>query len=865
MTQMLEAGQTVDRYVVDSLLGRGGMAVVFRVRHTQLASFHALKVLTIASAGIKDRLLQEGRVQASLRHPNVVAVTDVLDVGGSPGLVMEYIEGPSLDRWLESNRPGLEQAEAIFRAIVSGVDAAHRQGLVHRDLKPANVLLAPTGQGHFVPKVADFGLAKALVDEDGGMKRTRSGVTMGTPQYMAPEQIRDAKNVDARADIFSLGCILYELVSGRPPFDGPDILSIFNAVASGTYTPPSIAVADLPKRFNDAIVGCLTTDRELRIPSCVALLDVLGGAASLNAVTPIALPPGAKPAVPSLGNETFVTSETSLIGEIAPAAVPPSLDGSIRPLSEPPVSLAPNRARVGWLAAFGLGGALFLGSGAVVVAAMVGAGIWWLLPSGENPLATWISASDGALDIGDVRVDGAGVHASDVVWRARDGQTFLEADVVDFSGPNIAAGQWATVAIGKLNVDLRRDGEGWVLPDGLSTLLHKVGPSADMLSVRDGTITVHDDASVLTLSGALSADGVLYDEARGFTADTVAVENAVVQGLDDVLRAKHVSLDSAGVLTLDQPNLWLRSRTDGLLDAPPVFAKSIPDFIGGQQADPDAPWYGIDLGFLPITPTRISANGGSIHLIDRAHPVKTVDWEIAIVQAGVGPLTAGKLPISLDGRVGDAAVSLTGDLEGSGRFRGSARVRDLPITSLSPYVQSSLDKHHLVVSGGTVDATVDLSLKGRAFAAILDGKLQNPAFTGQPERAEVPFTATLAGDLAASDFSPVTAGIQSLAAALFAPFGGAEPPPVVNRDRQISALPVVESAVPVVVDVPVAVETTPEPVVPEPEPAPAIAEPTPEPAPPPAAPPPKNVGEKVNSDVRELLDGLRLPRPGSRR
>ena len=271
---LLEAGQTIERFTVEARLGEGGMAAVYRVRHNTLGSHHALKLLKVARPDIKRRLVEEGRVQASLHHPNIVAVTDVLEVEGQPGLLMELVDGPTLEEWLWANRPTLEQAEALFRGILAGVARAHRAGLVHRDLKPGNILLDVT-DGMVVPKVTDFGLAKILADDDRGHSQTRSGVTLGTPQFMAPEQIRDAKTVDQRADVFALGCILYNLVCGRPPFQDPDILNLYNAIASGAYAPPETFAPGLPGRISAAIAGALTVDRDRRTPDCEALRAVL--------------------------------------------------------------------------------------------------------------------------------------------------------------------------------------------------------------------------------------------------------------------------------------------------------------------------------------------------------------------------------------------------------------------------------------------------------------------------------------------------------------------------------------------------------------------------------------------------------------
>ncbi|MEZ4323363.1 MAG: serine/threonine-protein kinase [Myxococcota bacterium] len=261
---------------MEKLLGAGGTAMVYRVRHNRLGTRHALKLLTIHGDSIRRRLLQEGKAQATLGHLNIVAVTDIVDVGGNPGLLMEYIDGPSLEDALVEYRLTMGDAETLFLGVLAGVRAAHQRGIIHRDLKPANVLLDPTDAG-FVPKVADFGLAKAVRGEPLRQGSTRQGVAMGTPSYMAPEQIRDAGNVDERADMFSLGCILYEIITRRRAFPGEDTLEIYNNVAKGRYVPARKLVPDLPDRIDQAIRGCIQVDKNRRIPDCDTLLAVLRG------------------------------------------------------------------------------------------------------------------------------------------------------------------------------------------------------------------------------------------------------------------------------------------------------------------------------------------------------------------------------------------------------------------------------------------------------------------------------------------------------------------------------------------------------------------------------------------------------------
>ncbi len=355
----LKRGQVVDRYTVEVELGEGGVATVYRVRHNTLGTTHALKVLHVSGNAIRERLVQEGRVQAALRHPNIVAVTDVIDVAGAPGLLMEFIEGPPLDRWLRENRPTLAQAEDVFRGILMGVSRAHRVGLIHRDLKPGNVLLEIGDDGVIVPKVSDFGLAKILSeDESGGRAQTRSGMTMGTPAYMAPEQVRDAKTVDQRADIFALGCILYELCTGVSPFDQGDVLAIFSALAAGTYTPPEQVNPDIPVRLRNAIVGCLSNRREERIPDCATLRQVLEGSVTepwptlaptsveelrQRANLTASVSPGFSPSAGHVSTQTYATGELAESGRtVVPdlLAPPPIRPESARTVPPPP-SLPP--------------------------------------------------------------------------------------------------------------------------------------------------------------------------------------------------------------------------------------------------------------------------------------------------------------------------------------------------------------------------------------------------------------------------------------------------------------------------------------------------------------------------------------------
>ncbi len=258
----------------------------------------------------------------------MVAVTDVLEVNGMPGLLMEYIDGPSLKEWLHRMRPALPEALRVFRGIVKGVGRAHDLEIIHRDLKPGNVMLQDV-DGVLEPKVADFGLAKALDNLSGsqGMQQTRTGVAMGTPAYMAPEQIRDAKNVDRRADLFSLGAILYELVTGQLAFPGDDLFEVFSKVVAGRYVPPETLVAELPAPVLRAIHGCLRSNRDERLDSCAEILSVLDGEVIERhvSVQPMAPAQSQRPAAPAWAEAGGVQQVPASSGTWNPEADPAPL------------------------------------------------------------------------------------------------------------------------------------------------------------------------------------------------------------------------------------------------------------------------------------------------------------------------------------------------------------------------------------------------------------------------------------------------------------------------------------------------------------------------------------------------------------
>ena len=199
-------------------IGTGGMATVYAVRRPRSEGVLALKVLTMSqSDSLRKRFTREAQLQRSIQHPNILPIFDVVQVSGQPALLLPFVAGPSLKTLLAQAPPSLTQRLALFREVVAGVAAVHDQELVHRDLKPGNVLL-DTADGRLCVKVADFGIAKVFAaDKSTFTKLTQTGMAIGTPSYMPPEQKLDASRVDARADVWALGAMLHELLIGGPP------------------------------------------------------------------------------------------------------------------------------------------------------------------------------------------------------------------------------------------------------------------------------------------------------------------------------------------------------------------------------------------------------------------------------------------------------------------------------------------------------------------------------------------------------------------------------------------------------------------------------------------------------------------------
>ena len=279
---MLEAGAQIEKYEVLAHLGGGGFAEVYRVRHVHLGTVHALKILKqehVANEQIRLRFLDEARVQAQLVHPNIARVTDIIVSQGVAGLVMEYLEGGSLADFIEERQGPASEDEilAIMLPILEALHLAHERGVIHRDIKPDNIFLAVDNKGAQIPKLLDFGIAKIQGElRQGGKRKSTVATGMGTEGYASPEQLRSAADVDRRADIFSLGVTLYEIATGRLPFERDSEVDSLMALMNGDYEIPE----QLRRRSPGlalAIGKALHTDREKRYPHARALGQALRG------------------------------------------------------------------------------------------------------------------------------------------------------------------------------------------------------------------------------------------------------------------------------------------------------------------------------------------------------------------------------------------------------------------------------------------------------------------------------------------------------------------------------------------------------------------------------------------------------------
>jgi hypothetical protein len=269
---------TVAGYEILEELGRGGMGVVYKARQLGLNRIVALKVLLAGEhAGVDElaRFRLEAETLARLQHPHIVQIYEVGEHEGRPFFSLEFIEGSSLARRLRGTPQPVQDAAALVEVLARAIQVAHERGIIHRDLKPANVLLSAADglAEQAIPKITDFGLAKQL---DSGTERTASGAVLGTPAYMAPEQAEGkSRTTGPAADIYSLGAILYELLTGRPPFKAATEMETLLQVLHEEPVSPRRLQPDCPRDLETVCLKCLSKEPHRRYQTALELAEDL--------------------------------------------------------------------------------------------------------------------------------------------------------------------------------------------------------------------------------------------------------------------------------------------------------------------------------------------------------------------------------------------------------------------------------------------------------------------------------------------------------------------------------------------------------------------------------------------------------------
>ena len=327
-------GQRIGNFTVESLIGEGAMGAVYRGVHDTLDRRVAIKVLQpqlAANETLVNRFIDEAKAASRLGHPNLIQVLDFGTLAdGRRYSVMEYLDGRDLESALAAEGPQpIGRVAAIGVQVASALHAAHSKGIVHRDIKPANIFLARDETGAERVKVLDFGIAKLMAGDTDSGARTAAGHIVGTPEYMAPEQAQANRDIDARADIYSFGCVLYELLIGRPPHTADSLPAILVAQLQEPAVPPSQLRRDIPPQMEAIVMCCLEKPREARFQTMAELQQALLPMA--DALPPVAteparaLPPPTQPSMraPGYGRRLALIAAIVLVlgGVIAAVAL----------------------------------------------------------------------------------------------------------------------------------------------------------------------------------------------------------------------------------------------------------------------------------------------------------------------------------------------------------------------------------------------------------------------------------------------------------------------------------------------------------------------------------------------------------------
>jgi serine/threonine protein kinase len=331
----ISEGQMIGQYRVLEPLGQGGMASVFKAYHARLDRMVAIKMIHrqfLEDRNFLVRFEREAQIVAKLEHPNIVPVHDYAEHEGMPYIVMKYVDGATLKDVLEKGMLATEDSLHVLNGVTAALDYAHGRGVLHRDIKPSNVMIDTSG----IPYLTDFGLARLAL---GGATTLSADMLIGTPFYMSPEQARGDESLDARTDVYSLGIMVYELMTGTVPYSGATPYSIIHQQITASLRPPTEFNPNIPAETEAVIMKALAKERDARYGSAGALLKALKQSLPEQGGTPVVAPPPETPATPPPLRESIILASharrASAAKSAAAFAATPPLASEPRPAPTP--------------------------------------------------------------------------------------------------------------------------------------------------------------------------------------------------------------------------------------------------------------------------------------------------------------------------------------------------------------------------------------------------------------------------------------------------------------------------------------------------------------------------------------------------
>jgi len=314
-SQMPAVGDLIaDKYLVEYQIGSGGMGSVYAARHRATRRLFALKCMSSELSGDAEatqRFVREAKLAGSIDHPGIIEIYDIGQHNGSLYIVMDLLEGESLNERLRRGPIPYPEAAEIMIGILGGIGAAHARGIIHRDLKPDNIFLCRSSNsphGSPEPRILDFGVSKAL-NKDGASIHalTQTGVMVGTPLYMSPEQVQGSKDVDHRTDIYALGVMLYEMLSGQVPYMGNNLAALIFAILSGQAKPLIHLVPGIPHELSDLVMRAMSISKDNRFFDTTSFAGALKPfVPQVRSIPPqyMSAPPVAQRGIPSAAHRT---------------------------------------------------------------------------------------------------------------------------------------------------------------------------------------------------------------------------------------------------------------------------------------------------------------------------------------------------------------------------------------------------------------------------------------------------------------------------------------------------------------------------------------------------------------------------------